>query len=151
MTYEKPDMTTRSDIGSTFVELALTLPIFVLLLVGAAEFARLAYAGIEISNAARAGVAYGAQSHTTASDTPGMRTAARNDASDVTGLRARPTHFCLCSDNSASSCAPTDCSGSRIIEYVQVDTSATVDPLFYYPGLPRSFTLRGHAVMRVQQ
>ena len=50
------------------MELALVVPVFIALLLGAAEFARLAYAGIEVSNAARAGVAYGSQSSTTAAD-----------------------------------------------------------------------------------
>ena len=58
----------RENSGQAFVELALVLPIFILLLVGAAEVGRLAYASIEVSNAARAGVAYAAQSHTTAQD-----------------------------------------------------------------------------------
>lgn len=142
---------TQEDIGSAFVELALMLPIFFVLLVGVAEFGRLAYAGIEISNAARAGVAYGAQSHITASDSTGMQTAATNDGPNVSGLNATATHFCSCSNGTASTCAPTDCSGARIIEYVQVNTSATVDPLFYCPGLPRTYTLSGQAIMRVEQ
>ncbi len=141
----------QGEIGSALVELALTLPIFVLLLVGVAEFGRLAYAGIEISNAARAGVAYGAQSHITASDSAGMQQAAINDASNIVGLSAKGAHFCSCSDGTASTCLPTDCSGARIIEYVQVNTSAVVDALSHYPGLPKTFTLTGRAIMRVEQ
>jgi hypothetical protein len=146
----------RRETGSAFVELALTLPVFVLLLIGAAEFARFAYVGIEVSNAARAGVAYAAQSRVTASDNdPIIRTAIINaalrDGSDVTELTAAPNHFCRCSDGSSSTCLPTDCSGSRIIEYVQVNTSATVNSLFNYPGLPGSLTLHGQAIMRVGQ
>jgi Flp pilus assembly protein TadG len=137
--------------GSALVELALVAPIFVLLLTGAAEFGRLAYAAIEVTNAARAGVAYAAQSHITASNTAGIRQAARNDGSDVTSLSATSRFFCACSNGNSSTCLPTDCSGARIIEYVQVNTSATVDPLFYYPGLPKTFTLRGRAIMRVAQ
>ena len=48
-------------------------------LIGAAEFARAAYAYIEVSNAARAAVQYGAQNDATALDTAGMLTAAKND------------------------------------------------------------------------
>src|ERR1700733_8939384 len=75
----------RDTAGGALVELALLIPVFVALLLGAAEFARLAYAGIEVSNAARAGVAYGSQSSTTASDITGMQTAATNDGANVTG------------------------------------------------------------------
>jgi Flp pilus assembly protein TadG len=156
----------RSDIGQSFIELALVLPIFVLLLVGAGEFGRLAYYGIEVSNAARAGVAYGAQNHITASDNIGMQLAATNDGSNVVGLAATcpgssvnglcavATQSCTCSNGTAITCANagTTCiSPARILEFVQVNTTALVDPLIYLPGLPRSYTLNGQAVMRVEQ
>ena len=141
----------RDDIGQAFVELALILPIFVLLLVGAAELGHLAYASIEVSNAARAGVQYGAQSHITASDYAGMQTAATKDGSDVTVMSATAKHFCGCSDGSASTCASGDCAASRLLEYVQVNTTAAVHTLFHYPGVPATLTLTGQAVMRVEQ
>jgi Flp pilus assembly protein TadG len=144
-------MATRRDAGQALLEVALAMPVFILLLVGTAEFGRLAYAGIEVSNAARAAVQYGAQSHTTASDTAGMQQAALNDGPDVTSLTATPTHFCGCSNGAASTCLATDCSGARIIEYVQVNTSAQVATLFHYPGIAPQFTLRGQAIMRVEQ
>ncbi len=137
--------------GQAILELALTMPLLMILLLGAAEFARLAYAAIETSNAARAGVQYGAQNHVTASDFAGMQTAAVRDGSNVRRMSATATHFCGCSDGSASTCASGDCAGSRIIEYVQVNTTANVNPMVYCPGLPRMFTLNGQAIMRVWQ
>src|ERR1700742_683559 len=68
------------DTGQGLLELALTLPLLMLILLGAAEFARFAWAAIETANAARAGVQYGAQTQITASDNVGMQTAALNDA-----------------------------------------------------------------------
>jgi len=139
------------DGGLATIELALVTPIFVILLLGGAEFGRLMYIGIEVSNAAHAGVQYGAQSHATALDNTGMQTAATTDGSDVAGLSATASHSCLCSDGSASTCLNTDCSTSRIIEYVQVNTTVSVAPMFTYTGLPGTVTLTGHAVMRVEQ
>jgi Flp pilus assembly protein TadG len=147
-------MTIRGDSGQSFVELALVLPIFVLLLLGAAEFGRLAYMAIEVSNAARAGVAYGAQNHITASDTMGMQLAATNDGSNVATLNASASHFCQCSGTGTSTCASGDCTAgtdNRILEFVQVNTTAAVDPLIHVPGLPTTYTLTGKAVMRVEQ
>lgn len=141
--------------GQALLELALTLPILLLLLVGAAEFGRLAYAAIETSNAARAGVAYGAQNHTTAANNTGMEQAAVNDGPNLTSLSATATSLCACSNalTSTSTCTSTfSCSGTnRIIEYVQVTTTASVNALFNYPGLPKTFTLTGRAIMRVEQ
>src|SRR5437868_14236831 len=84
------------DKGQAFVELALVLPIFILLLVGIAEVGRLAYASIEVSNAARAGVAYAAQSHTTAQDSANIQLAATQDAPDVSSLTATTRQSCAC-------------------------------------------------------
>lgn len=144
----------RHDMGQAMVELALLMPIFVLLIVGAAEFGRLAYAAIEVTNAARAGGAYGAQNHITASDNTNIQLAATSDGSNVTGLTATSSHFCYCSTGGSVSCtnALASCtSPARIIEYVQVNTTANVSPIFNYPGISKTFTVTGQAIMRVEQ
>jgi len=46
------------DTGQGLIELALTLPFLMFILLGAAEFARFGWAAIETANAARAGVQY---------------------------------------------------------------------------------------------
>lgn len=152
------------NIGQAFVELALVLPIFIILLVGAAELGRLAYAAIEVNNAARAGVAYASQSHTTAGDTGtsgGIVLAAQADAPNITDLTATATQTCACestagvltsADCSTISTAAGSCpSPSRIQVFVQVNTSAPIATLFHLPGIPSSLTLKGQASMRVVQ
>lgn len=147
--------TSRRELGQALVELALMLPICLLLLLGAAEFAILAYAAIEVSNAARAGVAYGAQNHITASDTGGITMAALNDAPNVTTISVSGvSNFCTCSTGGSVVCtsALASCaSPARVIEYVQVNTTANVNPAIHVPGLPTTFTLHGQAIMRVEQ
>ena len=145
--------------GQSLIELALTLTVLTAALLGAAEFGRLAYAAIEVSSAARAGVAYGSQNAVTAGDMSGMQAAAINDGSDISGwknvgLSAVATEFCKCSNGAAINCAGgavTCVSPSRVLVYVQVNTTATVNPLIYVPGLPTSFVLTGKAIMGVQQ
>ena len=143
------------DAGGALIEFALTLPLLVMLLIGAAELGRLAYYSIEVSNAARAGVAYGAQNHVTASNFAGMETAAQKDAGNITLSTATATNSCACSPSysATSACSTTfSCSGTaRIIEYVQVKTTATINPIFHYPGVSKTYTLNGQAVMRVEQ
>ena len=141
----------RGDSGDAMVELALSVTLLGTLLLGAAEFGTLAYSAIEVSNAAHAGAAYGAQSHTTADDVSGMETAATQDAPNVSGISATAARSCQCSNGGSSTCAVTDCSTSRIVEYVTVNTTATVSPLFAVPGLPKSYTMTGKAVLRVVQ
>jgi len=53
------------------------------LLVAVLEFARVAYAAIEVSNAAKAAVQYGASSIGASADATGMLNAATSDAEDL--------------------------------------------------------------------
>jgi Flp pilus assembly protein TadG len=141
----------RNTKGQALVEVALTAPLLILLLLGAAELGQVAFAAIEVANAASAGVQYGAQTTITASDKTGIQTAASDDASNLTGLTATSSFTCICSNGSTSTCLPTDCSTSNIEEILTVKTQASVTPLIHLPGLPRPFTLRGQAVQKVIQ
>ena len=139
----------KTERGGSLVERALTLPILVLVMLGAAEFARVAYASIEVSNAAMAGVQYGGQDATTAADTTGIQTAATDDAPNITLGTTTVSHSCICSNGSASTCLPTDCSGSNIETILTVQTQTTFDPLIHVPGLPTTYTLYGQAIQKV--
>jgi Flp pilus assembly protein TadG len=153
----------HDDNGQAFVELALILPMFILLVVGGAEIGRLAYADIEVSNAARAGVAYAMQSHTTASSA-NIAAAAQQDAPNLPGLVVDPPILtCYCETSAgvttAKSCSTinTGSTGTGscpspfvIVEYVQVNTSAVIATAFHFPGIPNTVTLRGTAIMRVE-
>ena len=137
--------------ASAIVELALLVPIFGAVLVGAAQFGLLCYTAIELSEAARAGVAYGSQSAGTASDTSGMQTAAANAAPNISGMSATATQFWVCSNAMTThySVAPTCTSGNHMIHYVQVSTSVSADPPFHLSGRVTPFNLTGLAIMRV--
>ena len=144
--------------GQALIETAIMFPVLVILLVGAAELARLAYTAIEVANAAKAGVAYGAQSNTAAADSAGIQTAALNDASDLSAtLTATATIAGSCSNTGVSctgaggSCTNTDCSdaGDHILSTLTVHTSVTFDPIIHLPGLPTTFNLQSQAIQKV--
>jgi Flp pilus assembly protein TadG len=166
----------RDEAGSALIELALTLPLFTLIIIGAAELGRIAYASVEVSEAARAAVAYGAQNHITAGDTAGITQAAKSSAADIisTSLSVTPSNACVCETintgtGQTTNTAITTCGGTgstaltqcptsttngqvnEIVTYVQATTQATVTTMFHYPGIPTSFTLSGFAEMRVLQ
>ncbi len=146
----------RDDPGQALLELALALPIVTMLLIGIAEYGRFAFMDIEVANAAHAGAQYGAQNPVTASNNTGMQNAATIDGPNVPGLTATAQHLCACSSGGGGalqSCTTLVCSGTgnRAVEYVQVNTSATVHPMFNYPGISRTLTLTGQAIMRVDQ
>jgi Flp pilus assembly protein TadG len=137
--------------GQASVELALSLPLLLMMFLVVVETGRAFYIAISVANAARAGVQYGSQNLTTAGDSAGMQTAATNDAPNIAGITATATHFCVCSDGTASTCAATDCAGSHRLLYTQVTTSAPYSPLINFMGALPTMTVPGSATMRVAQ
>jgi hypothetical protein len=136
--------------GQTVLEMALMLPLLLLLLVGVIEIGRYAYFDILIANAARAGAQYGAQSVIHAADLTGIRNAAHDDG--LAAMTITPAQQCSCSPTGT----PVDCGGGGIgcaqpLVYVKVQATDTYNSLFSYPGIPRSMTLSSTVTMRVSQ
>lgn len=137
--------------GQSLIEAALVLPIFVTLLLGAAELAGVTRASISVANSAKAGVQYGAQSGDTAQDATGIADAAQRESPDLT-LTTTSSFRCECSDGTPFDCTVnTACPTTHKEEIVTVNTQATVNPLIRLPGLPTSYTLHGQAVQKCLQ
>ena len=136
--------------GQSLVELAMVLPLLLILMVGVTEIGRFAYYDILVSNAARAGAQYGAQSLTAAADSNGIQTAAQNDGLDT--LTVTSTQLCGCdtAPGGLGGC-PTVSVCTRPLVYVQVTTLQKIDSLFKYPGLPPSLTFTNTVTMQVAQ
>ena len=134
--------------GQTVVELAMLLPLLLLLLVGLLEIGRYAYFDILISNAARAGAQYGAQSLIQAADVGGIRTAAQNDG--LAAMTITATQQCGCAAGALGGC-PTGAVCPQPLVYVQVTATDRYSSLFRYPGIPRNLTLTSTVTMRVSQ
>lgn len=140
----------RSTRGSALIEAALVTPMLATLLLGAADLAQVARTSVEVSNAAKAGAQYGAQTGYTAQDTTGIATAAQSEVPDLT-LTTTSSYSCVCSDGSSSTCQNTDCPTSHIEETVTVNTQATITPVVQIPALPSTWTVSGQAVQRCLQ
>jgi Tfp pilus assembly protein PilX len=142
----------HSQRGVALVEIAIILPFLLLLAIGGIEIGRYAnYANIA-ANAAHAGVQFGAQGLAAASDTTGMQNAAKIDWGTATGFTATASHFCQCSNGTASTCLSTDCPLPLHRNlWVQVKVDGSLSSILAYPALPRTFTISKTAVMRVDQ
>jgi hypothetical protein len=141
----------RAEAGAALAEMAIIVPVLVLILIGLVELGRYAQFSIVVANAARAGVQYGAQSLGSAANFTGMETAAKNDAGNP-AVNAHASKFCQCADGTASpQCLPTDCATSHRLVFVQVDTSGIFPSMLHFPGLPQSQTITSTAIMRVAQ
>ena len=142
-----------SDAGSALVELAVALPLLVLVMVGATDFARVFYTGIELTNAARAGAQYGAYNPAQSGDFAGMQTAATGSV-NVTGVTATASRTCQCATSagtfSAATCSTTCASGQHLVVTVTVTTSKAFTTVAgSLPGIPRSVSLVRSATLRV--
>jgi Flp pilus assembly protein TadG len=143
-----------SEAGSSLIELALLLPVLFLLLLGVFDFGRGYYLAIEVSQAAHNAALYGSQNPT---DTAGMQYAAVADASDVPNFTissVTASYGCECSDGSlpvAGCTTNPSCGSMNVVDYVQVNTSASYSALFPYPGIPSPLILHGSARMRAGQ
>jgi Flp pilus assembly protein TadG len=150
--------------GQALIELAISLPLLLLLLLGAAEFGRMAYMAIEVSDAAKAAVQYGAQDATTMIDTSGIQLAAQQNAPYVANyctsfsatVSPDPKNFCTCMTNgtpnpttpSAAACTAA-CAG-YVVHVLQVTTTASCNPIFHATGFSSAnITLNGSAVQEV--
>ncbi|MEW1820188.1 TadE/TadG family type IV pilus assembly protein [Arthrobacter sp. NPDC080031] len=124
--------------GAVAVELAIVLPLLLLILMGIIEFGRVLNVQVSLTEAAREGARYAAIHY--ADSNPDVTGAAQNAAPSLNGLGMTVT-------NNASSCAP----GSNVTVTTKITlTSLTgfLDAGFF--GAPRIFPLAmtGVGVMR---
>src|SRR5579863_8380656 len=107
--------TRRSQRGQTILEVALLLPLLLLLAIGVIELGRYMYLGILVGNAAHAGATYGAQSLPQSVDTTGIQAAADNDyqnnGQNVSTLSVTSSVACGC-DSSGTVSIATGCTTS---------------------------------------
>ncbi len=137
----------RNSEGSNLVELALALPMLLLILAAAVDLGEAFYTGIELCSSAHDGALYGIHNST---DIAGMRSAAQNGSANLSGFVASATYGCECSDGSAavSSCgAPPTCA-SNYVNYVDVTVTASYSPVISIAGVPSPSTFRSEARMR---
>lgn len=162
----------QDDRGGALVELALTTPLFVLMMLGAIELGRIAYFAIEVENAARAGASYGSVNIGNANNISNIQQAAKNDAPDISDLVVvSPGSTCVCETLNTTTGTPsfnpgsgtTSCTSSTItsctaessssvqsvIYYVTVSTQATINPIVKLPSLPTTYSLNGYSALRV--
>lgn len=149
--------------GQGTLELALCLPLFLLLIAGGAEIANLAWASVQVNNAARAGAAYGSISRANAASTTNIQTAAQNEAPRLLttpSTQVTSTQLCYCVTSGTPGSADAGCTNTNlstcpapgVIQMaIKVNTSVTVSTLIHYIGLPSTYTVRGQAIVGVQQ
>lgn len=105
---------------------------------GIVDYGLMIQQAMQVSEAATAAAQFGAIPGNQKNLT-GMQTAATNAASGVSGFSVTATDVFTCSAGGSSVSSSTTCTGyGTPIEYVQVQTSATVSPLLRWAGISSS-------------
>src|SRR5262245_13195889 len=132
-----------SQVGAALVELAVALPLLILVLVGTIDFARVFYTAIELTNAARAGAEYATFTISRATEVPPMTNtvnATLNATPNLATVSAAATHTCQCLDDSAQvlstiACSAT-CGSGHLVVSVTVTATRTFTTIAFFPGVP---------------
>ncbi len=143
-----------SQSGVSAVEFALIVPVLVLLMLGAFDFAQGFREKQRLANAAQAGAQYAAQNRNFV-DIPiaDVEQRVRDNAADTTNaLDIAARYYCICPAGGPEVACNAICgapprSPSRLVE---VDVQFDMDLLFGIPGIPDPFPLQTTTVMQVR-
>ena len=138
----------RSEEGNALVEVAFALPVLAMLLGGTIDYAMYAERKIQVTEAANAGAGYGAIAGNQKNST-GMQNAAKAASPALSGMTATGSYYYACTPTGAAVSSTTSCTGGTPIQYVKVQTSATITPPLGVAGLPGNITVTGQAIYRV--
>jgi Flp pilus assembly protein TadG len=140
--------------GTSLIEFALVLPVFVFLMMGIVEVSRYTYFGIVAAHAARAGVQYASQTTETAADAntngPATKSAALADGQNLSNWTI--TSSLVCTVNGQASTCPMNTANAvpaNLVYYVQVKVTGRFNTLMNYPGIPTNIPITSTAIMPV--
>jgi Flp pilus assembly protein TadG len=153
----------RGDGGGALVETALILMFLApVMIIGTIEFASLAYAEIEIANAAHTGAAYALEYYqnpatcdfSTLPTDAIVTNAAQQEVTDITGMMSGSLTAAMatgCNGGAATTGNTVPSCTTGTLPYLQVTATATVSPWITYsfPGVPSTFTFTQKAILNI--
>ncbi len=136
--------------GSALIEVALALPLLVLLLGGTVDVGLYEERKMQVVEAAGAAAAFGAQGGNQL-NLSGMQTAAATASPGLTNLVVNASSLWSCTPGGAAVAATASCSGGETpLQYVVVATSATVSAPMPLVSLGPNLTVRAQSIYRVR-
>jgi Flp pilus assembly protein TadG len=143
---------TRATSGATAVEVALVLPVLMMLALGMADFSLWIWNKMRVANAARAGAeAAAVYGYDTA-----KISSAITSATGMAGVSATPaaTEWCGCPSASfgvvTATCGSTCASLQKAGTYVRANAQASYSLVFPWPGITSPVALNASAIVRIK-
>ena len=138
-------------LGGALLELAVSVPVLMLIVWGTVDFGRAFYYSVTVSNAAETGAFFGSQDLFYSGRHSQSSAAATQDASDVGTVTVTSDRVCLCPNGASVNCVTGNCTGygaPRV--YARCNVERTFNTLVNLPDIPDLFTVRRRVFMRVQ-
>jgi Flp pilus assembly protein TadG len=143
----------RADHGNALVELAVLLPMLLLIVCFLFDTAIWVQRALQTQAAVASAAAYGAIPGNSANHSGIVQIAnfdATGNINGTTGFTANATDFYTCTPGGATVTQSTVCSGGAPYHYVKVTATATVNRIIGFPGIPSSLTTPAVAIYRVE-
>jgi Flp pilus assembly protein TadG len=137
--------------GGALLEIAVAMPMLILIAIGVIDYGRVYYTAITVSNAARAGAEFGSTSYYAyAFNSADQQSFAQLDGVNAALDSVRANTVCKCPDGSTVGCS-TVCAGyGRARVFVTVRAYKRVTLFLRYPGLPTSINVSRSATFRAK-
>lgn len=143
----------RNQDGNSMVEFALTLPVVLLMALGAGDLARVFVDAAVMAGASNAGATYGYRTHKASADLAGMEAVMADDAAETDGVSTQADRVCDCPDAPGTwiDCTQTTCTNYGLPRvYVRAKTAKQFKTLASYPGVQRVSDMTVETLIRVQ-
>jgi Flp pilus assembly protein TadG len=132
------------------IELAVALPLLVLIAIGVTDYGRVYFTSIAVANAARAGAEWGAQNQGTYTDQTKIKSFAQLDGAEAGTITFTSQTIFKCNDGSVVTNTSTCPGYGNPQVYVEVKATKVLPLLMNYPGLPSAVTIARTATFREQ-
>lgn len=133
--------------GGAMVELAVVLPLLLVIAIGVMDYGRVFATSVTVANAARAGAEYGTANLGNYLDQTAIQNFAKLDAAEAGTVTVSSRTFYVCGTTESTS---PSCGGAAPEVYVEVTASKVVSLIMRYPGIPPSITVSRMATFRYQ-
>ncbi|PHZ83546.1 TadE/TadG family type IV pilus assembly protein [Paremcibacter congregatus] len=139
-----------STAGSSLVELAMIMPILLLILVGTLDMGSMFMRKMELSNAAKAGIQYAMVRKPVQGDLTNIRNAVRSSlgTSMTPGTEVAVELYCIC--NNVKQLCTTDCTDENVSAFVNIEVKEDyTTPYFNYDWFISHFPIRESATIKL--
>ena len=134
------------------VEFAIVASVLLLMMSGAADFARVFFHAITVANASSTGAFWGTYNNVRAAQTDIQELMAENDARNIgDGVTAIATMYCECTNGNEVNCLNANCAGNGPMRiYASTMVEQSFHTFFPWIGIPDNIFINRETHYRVQ-